>query len=223
MLAALLVFAALSPAAQVSVPAVPQTFSAPLGLVIAGAPGSGKGTQGPLLAADLGLVHVSAGDLLRDYARANPEIAATMKRGELVPAALVVSLVRERLARADVRERGFVLDGFPRRLEEAGHLDAMRAEGLPIDAVIRLEVPEAELLRRVLARGRADDTKEVFDGRMKTYRDVTVPALEALGASAPIVAPDVTAGDPAQNYAQVRAALLAASPRARALAQRRTQ
>ncbi len=178
----------------------------PLKLIITGPPGSGKGTYSTRLARDYGVVHISAGDLLREYAKNDPVIAGQMKKGELVPSGLVLRLVQERLAQPDVAARGFVLDGFPRRLEEARALDVM-LEGRGVDAVIHLDVPEAELLRRIMQRGRADDTEPVFRDRMKIYREQTLPAVEVFTAKAPVLDPDVRTGDAQSNYGRVRSAV----------------
>jgi adenylate kinase len=178
----------------------------PLRLVIMGPPASGKGTYAQRLARDYGVVHISAGDLLREYAKTHPETAEIMQRGDLVPAELVVGLVRERLRQADVQQRGFLLDGFPRRLEEARALrEMMVEEGIALDAAIRLEVPEHELLRRVLARGRADDTEATFRNRMKVYRRDTLPAMREISRGTTVVRPPLAVGPGADaNYRAVR-------------------
>lgn len=180
----------------------------PLRLILTGPPGSGKGTYAKRLARDYGPVHLSAGELLREYARNDPGIQAIMNEGRLVPTELVLRLVRERLMRDDVRARGFILDGFPRRLEEARALDAVLAElGMPIDGVVFLEVPEAELLRRILARGRADDNETTFRERMRVYEEQTVPVLEFLRRRAPYLTPEVGSGGPDAAYEAVRKAV----------------
>jgi adenylate kinase len=177
----------------------------PLRLLIMGPPASGKGTYALRLAADYGIVHVSAGDLLREYSKTHPEIAEIMERGELVPAALIVELVRERLKKDDIREKGFILDGFPRRLAEAQELKLMmKAEGLAFDAAIRLDVPEAELLRRVLLRGRPDDTEPTFRNRMKIYRAQSVPAMDFISRGETVVKPRLIDGGPEANYSELR-------------------
>jgi len=170
--------------------------SAPLRLgpkrfAIVGPPGAGKPTQATALASDTGIVHISVGRLLREYAKDKPAIQRVMNAGELVDTALVMRLVRERLSRADVRERGFVLDGFPRRpVEEEALLGLLREDGIELDGVIRLDAPSEELERRILARGRADDKPEVFAERMRVYERDTLPVIERLGRRYPTVRPD---------------------------------
>lgn len=179
-----------------------------LRLVITGPPGSGKGTYSKRISEDYGPVHISAGALLRAYAADRPELRAVMERGDLVPAELVVGLVRERLQAEDVRRSGFILDGFPRRVEEAKALAAMLAElGTPLDAVVFLDVPREELLRRILARGRSDDTEATFRERMRVYREETLPVLELLRGRGPFLAPSVASGDPETAYLEVRRSL----------------
>ena len=197
--------AAPSGALEAAAPAAAQ----PLRLLITGAPGAGKGEASKRLSRDYGLVHISAGDLLRDYAKTDPEIAAVMRRGDLVPVELVVGLVRERLAQADVAQRGFVLDGFPRRLAEAEALHAEIAAGrIVIDAVIVLDVPKAELKRRILGRGRADDNEDVFDHRMDIYDHVTLPAVAHMTSRLPALKPDVGATSGVEaSYALVKSAV----------------
>ena len=175
-------------------------------LIITGPPGSGKGTYSAKLAADYGVVHVAAGDLLREYAKTDSEVAAIMASGRLVDPSLVLRIVRERLSRPDVQKRGFLLDGFPRRREEAAALAEMLGSSA-IDGVIVLDVPEAELLRRILARGRADDREEVLRERMRIYREQTLPAVERFTAASPVLTPSVTGTDIPGNYARVKAAL----------------
>lgn len=135
-----------------------------------GPPGSGKGTQGVRLAAELGLKHISSGDVLRaEVAGDTPlgrEVAAHMAAGRLAPDGLVTEAVRPVLARID----GYVLDGFPRTL--------VQTEGIQFDAVIFLDVPEAALLQRLQARGRADDSADVIVERLREYEQDTLPLVE---------------------------------------------
>lgn len=182
--------------------------SRPLRLVIMGAPGSGKGTQSKRIAIDFGVKHVSSGDLLREYARKDPEVADYISRGQLVPFPVVMKVMKRRLAEPDVREHGFVLDGFPRRLEDAiALLEILNELGTPLDAVIKLEVPEEELRRRVLGRGREDDTEAVFRDRMRVYREQTEPVYSYLEDKATFLTPDVTVPDADAAYRNVKQAL----------------
>jgi adenylate kinase len=127
-----------------------------LRLVLFGAPGVGKGTQAAAIMRRTGVVHISTGDLLRAAMREGTPLGrrarAVVERGGLVPDDLVGAMMRERLERADARDR-FLLDGFPRTTAQADLLDAILAErGQRLDRVINLVVPEAEILDRLTGR-----------------------------------------------------------------------
>lgn len=185
--------------------AAPSTSKA-IRLIMMGPPGSGKTTYGKRLSSEYGAVHISVGDLLRVYAVEHPEVGARMQTGELVDSALVLGLVRERLTRPDVAEKGYILDGFPRRLNEALAMEEWMA-GVGVDAVVHLEVSHEELMRRISARGRADDTPETFRNRMKVYREQTIPVLERFRNSTGVLEPEVSGSDPEANYARLRSIL----------------
>ncbi len=179
----------------------------PLRLLITGPPASGKGTHAASLVRDFGVVHISAGELLREHAKTHPEVAETMKTGGLVDAALVLSLVKARLAEPDVLARGFLLDGFPRRAEEAAVLEEYLAETGPLDAAIALDAPEEVLLRRILARGRADDTETAFRERMRIHNEETVPALARFLRGSFRIEVDASGGDVKEIYERIRESL----------------
>ncbi|MBC7186368.1 MAG: adenylate kinase [Calditrichaeota bacterium] len=125
-------------------------------LIILGAPGTGKGTQASLLASHLGVVHISTGDMLREaVAQRTPlgqKVEGIMAEGKLVPDQLMIEVVSERLRAADC-QRGFILDGFPRTLAQAKALDRLlEAQGKAIDLVLMLDVPAAEIVRRLSSR-----------------------------------------------------------------------
>jgi adenylate kinase len=151
-------------------------------LVLLGPPGAGKGTQAQKLAEKLGIPHISTGDLFRDNISKATELGVEAKKyldsGDLVPATLTNRLVDDRLNAADAAD-GFILDGFPRSVEQAEALREMLAKrSLKLDAVLEFRVSEDELLDRLKARGRADDTDDVILNRMKVYRDETAPLLD---------------------------------------------
>jgi adenylate kinase len=125
-------------------------------LVIMGAPGAGKGTQATRLGSAFGVPHVSTGDMLRAAVANGSPLGAqarkTMERGLLIPDELMVGLVKERLATPDCRP-GFILDGFPRTVAQARSLDAVLADsGAALDAVLHVQVPRDELVRRLVGR-----------------------------------------------------------------------
>ena len=148
-------------------------------LLFLGPPGAGKGTQAERLAAQHGLMHLSTGDLLRAEVRAGSplgkEAEAVMARGELVSDALVLAIVRERLLQ---HSGGWLLDGFPRNLEQAESLDHLLAElGQAIEAAVLLELEDALLVQRMLGRGRADDDETVIRNRLEVYQAQTAPLV----------------------------------------------
>lgn len=168
----------------------------PIGIIIAGAPGAGKGTQSQNIHKTHGLVHLSSGDLLRAEVKAGTDEGKAAKKfmdaGELVPVDLIVGIIKKRLQQDDVKKHGFLLDGFPRQLEEA---EALLEMGVVIDLYLVLDVSEEKLKERVLGRlvdpetghsyhaeynppprrirdrlkTRVDDTAEKFQRRVRTF------------------------------------------------------
>jgi adenylate kinase len=151
-------------------------------VVLLGAPGAGKGTQADKLAEKLQIPHLSTGELFRHNISSGTKLGLKAKRyldaGDLVPTELTNELVDDRLTEPDTGD-GFILDGYPRSVPQAQALhDMLERRGTQLDAVVEFRVPEDELLERLRARGRADDTDEVILNRMNVYRDETAPLLE---------------------------------------------
>ena len=151
-------------------------------VVLLGPPGAGKGTQAVKIAGELGVPQISTGDLFRHNISTGTPLGMEAKKyldaGDLVPAALTNALVDDRLDDADVAG-GFILDGFPRTVDQAEALhDMLERRNLKLDAVLELRVPEEELVSRLTGRGRADDTEDVIRNRFKVYRDETAPLLD---------------------------------------------
>jgi adenylate kinase len=150
----------------------------PLDIVILGPPGAGKGTQGQLIAQELGIPHINTGDMYRaavaEGTALGEKVHPYLERGELVPDELTIDVVRDRLAQPDTAE-GFVLDGFPRTLPQAEALDAILAEAdralsVILDFQLSEDLAEQRLLGRAVEQGREDDTPEVIHRRMETMR-----------------------------------------------------
>ena len=133
-------------------------------------PGGGKGTQGMRLARELGVRHISSGDVLRqavaDDTELGREVKAHMAAGRLAPDELVTRAVRPVIEKLD----GYILDGYPRTLAQA--------DGVEFDAVVYLRVPADEVITRLLARGREDDKAEVIRERLREYEDDTEPLID---------------------------------------------
>jgi adenylate kinase len=151
-------------------------------VVLLGAPGAGKGTQADKLAEKLQIPHLSTGELFRHNISSGTKLGLKAKRyldaGDLVPSELTNELVDDRLTEPDTGD-GFILDGYPRSVPQAQALhDMLERRGTQLDAVVEFRVPADELLERLRARGRADDTDEVILNRMNVYRDETAPLLE---------------------------------------------
>ena len=152
-------------------------------LLLIGAPGAGKGTQAVRLAERFNIAHISSGDLLRQHVRDQSSIGQTIKAyvdaGDLVPDAVVMDMLRKPVVAA-VESGGYVLDGFPRTVDQAkAAFEVAHELGVEVQAAVHLDVPDEELIRRLLARSRgSDDTEDVIAHRLQVYREKTVPLLD---------------------------------------------
>ncbi|SEG95557.1 Adenylate kinase [Saccharopolyspora kobensis] len=151
-------------------------------LVLVGPPGAGKGTQAAVLSEQLGVPHISTGDLFRaNIGNETPlgqKAKSYMDAGELVPDEVTNEMVRDRLGDEDAA-KGFLLDGYPRNTAQAEVLrDMLAADETELTAVLQFDVPEEELVKRMLARGRSDDTEDVIRRRLAVYRSETEPLLD---------------------------------------------
>ena len=149
-------------------------------------PGAGKGTQGERLAERHGVPHLATGDILRDHVARDTELGRAAKEhmdaGGLVPDALVIDMIVEKIGGSEPL-KDFLLDGFPRTLRQArAAYEWGSAMNRTFDAVIMLEVPEDELVRRLLERGRqsgrSDDTEDVIRNRLRVYDENTAPLVD---------------------------------------------
>ena len=152
-------------------------------LLLIGAPGAGKGTQAERLAERFHIAHISSGDLLRQHVKDQTSIGETIKTyvdaGDLVPDAVVMDMLRKPVVAA-AEAGGYVLDGFPRTVDQAkSAFETARALGVEVQAAVHLDVPDEELIRRLLARNRgSDDSEEVIAHRLQVYRENTIPLLD---------------------------------------------
>lgn len=149
-------------------------------LLFIGPPGAGKGTQAERVAERLGVPHVSTGEMFRAHVSEGTELGLRvdeiMRAGEYVPDEITVEMLAQRIAQPDASE-GFILDGFPRTAGQAVALDELLGED-GLDRVVVFEVDEDELVDRLLARGRTDDTEETIRYRFGVYTDQTQPLLD---------------------------------------------
>jgi adenylate kinase len=152
-------------------------------LLLIGAPGAGKGTQAVRLAEHFGITHISSGDLLRRHISEGSAIGRAAQlyvaRGDLVPDDLVIDMLREPVVAAS-EQGGYLLDGFPRTVDQAEAAYRVARElGVAVQVAAHLDVPRDDLVQRLLARGRgAEDTPEVIAHRLDVYGEKTLPMLD---------------------------------------------
>ncbi len=156
-------------------------------IVIFGAPGSGKGTQSEKMIEKYGLGHISTGDVLRDQIKRGTELGKTAKEyidnGQLIPDDLMVSILADVYDSFGKEHKGVIFDGFPRTIPQAQALKDMLAKrGHKVAAMIELDVPEDELMKRLIKRGqesgRSDDNEETIKKRLTVYHNQTSPLIE---------------------------------------------
>ena len=167
-------------------------------MLLVGPPGAGKGTQSVLLSTAFGIPAVSTGDIfranVRDETPLGVEAKGFMDRGEYVPDSLTNALVADRLANDDC-ESGFLLDGYPRTLDQVRALDeVLAAQGNQLDVVVELTVNPDIVIDRIRVRsseqGRTDDTEDVMRNRLELYARETAPLIQVYGARGILVSVD---------------------------------
>ena len=150
-------------------------------LLFLGPPGAGKGTQAQKIAQLAGIPHISTGEILRDAISQKTILGqkaqSYVDKGELVPDNLILDLIRERLQNDDTND-GWILDGFPRNLEQASFLDKLLGElNQKSDIAINFQVDDQVLVKRLLGRGRKDDNEETISRRLQVYHKQTAPVI----------------------------------------------
>ena len=153
-------------------------------VILLGPPGAGKGTQAILVSKSLNIPHISTGDIMRkavaDQTELGKKVKSYLDAGNLVPDELVVDLIKDRISHSDCHP-GFLLDGFPRTMEQGRALDKILHQlNLKASAVIDISVPDQVLIDRIQKRGeagsgRSDDNAEMAAKRLKVYQDQTAP------------------------------------------------
>lgn len=146
-------------------------------LIFFGPPGAGKGTQAKALSEECQIPHIATGDILRNAIAQQTDVGqkaqAYVEKGDLVPDEVLAQLIRERLQQSDAQS-GWILDGFPRTLNQAEFLDQLLNElNSTYDLVIYLDVPDDALMQRLLTRGRKDDTKDTIRHRLDVFHNQT--------------------------------------------------
>jgi adenylate kinase len=188
-------------------------------ILLMGPPGSGKGTQGAMLAEQLHIEHIAVGDLLRAEVTAGTplghQVAATMQAGDLIPDDLVIELMAPTVTRA-AANGGYILDGFPRTLMQAVAARQTADEfNVDADIVIWLDISPQVLIGRLSERageqGRADDTAETVSRRLQVYEEATRPLLDYYQGRGLLATVDAS-GDAAQVNAAIRDAIGARLP-----------
>ena len=163
-------------------PPVPELAKVKIYFVLGG-PGSGKGTQCDKIVAKYGFTHLSTGDLLRDEVASGSargkQLTAIMEKGELVPLETVLTLLREAMIKKAKDSKGFLIDGYPRELDQGKRFEAEVAH---VDGVIYFHVSDETMKKRLLKRaetsGRVDDNEETIVKRLKTFHDLTQPVID---------------------------------------------
>ncbi len=143
-------------------------------IIMIGGPGSGKSTYSEIITKKLDIPHIYTGDMMRKLAKTNDQVKDLLAKGKFAPTDIVINAVLDRLEKPDA-QKGYIFDGFPRNIEQA---KAMEEKGIKYDYVIYLDVSEEEVIKRLTARGRADDKPEIIKTRLKVFEKETAPLLD---------------------------------------------
>jgi len=143
-------------------------------IIMIGGPGSGKSTYSEIITKKLDIPHIYTGDMMRKLAKTNDQVKDLLAKGKFAPTDIVINAVLDRLEKPDA-QKGYIFDGFPRNIEQA---KAMEEKGIKYDYVVYLDVSEEEVIKRLTARGRADDKPEIIKTRLKVFEKETAPLLD---------------------------------------------
>jgi len=147
-------------------------------IIMIGGPGSGKSTYSEIISKKLSIPHIYTGDMMRELAKQDTpdgkKVKDLLSKGEFAPTPIVIDAVKERLQKPDA-ESGYIFDGFPRSVEQA---NKMKDANIEYSHIINLVVSEEEVIKRLTARGRADDKPEIIKNRLKVYHRETAPLLD---------------------------------------------
>ena len=143
-------------------------------IIMIGGPGSGKSTYSEIITKKLNIPHIYTGDMMRKLAKTNDQVKDLLAKGKFAPTDIVINAVLDRLEKPDA-QKGYIFDGFPRNIEQA---KAMEEKGIKYDYVVYLDVSEEEVIKRLTARGRADDKPEIIKTRLKVFEKETAPLLD---------------------------------------------
>jgi adenylate kinase len=152
-------------------------------VIILGPPGVGKGTQSVLIAEKLGLIHLSTGEILRNAVEKGTSLGLkakeVMEKGLLVSDEIMIGIIKDELSKKEMKEKGFILDGFPRTLKQAKELEKIITEvGFNEVRILNITAHEQEIIKRLMGRGRKDDALEVIKHRLDVYNEQTAPVRE---------------------------------------------
>lgn len=165
-----------------------------------GAPGVGKGTLAAILAEKNGMKHISTGEIFRAEIAAQSELGLKVKSlldaGEYVPDEITNEIVKNVLSSDEVKAKGFILDGYPRTINQA---DFLVANNINLDAVVLLQAPDELVIQRLLGRGRQDDSLEIIKNRINVYNEKTKPLIDYYASKGLIIEVDAS-GDINANY-----------------------
>lgn len=159
-------------------------------IILMGGPGSGKSTYAEFITKEFNIPHIYPGDMLRKEAEKNPELKKILDQGKFAPNEVVLKLIKDAISKSP---DGYVMDGYPRYMQQVRD---MEKQGIGYDHVIFLDVSNEEIIRRLTARGRKDDTPEIIKDRIALYKKETGPAIEHFRSKPGFISVKAEGGEP---------------------------